>query len=1768
MKKTTFFISRRNDTVRKRRNHFLLLTVRRYEHPRRSARGKEEVDIVEGKVEDDVNCEPLNSGGSRGADIVRYYDSNNKSVIRTTNYILREHLRECLFINQNNTFFNYFYNSYPHVINKYVSHATDSYPVDGKGEESRDKLRNGKVTSEHSIHYDGNNFLYLMHYYNKRTKREMEKGGFLHLVKEKVKCVNSATELLKGMKDNIYLTDATEKSADPEICNNLRGRGELLAVLQRTVDAMNDTNDVNKKVEILLYLTMICEGGFFPSIYEHVRKNIHEIYEHVRKKNKKGVEEQYIQFLLYKEFLSSKSEKYIKMEVKNYLMDEISFYNFLKNENIHICLLSLIYRDLSFLNDYEVKYVLMNLAFSKMKMSDFFDSVGRGGNGNGNGISIGGDLPSDSLLAFLSNSLLRNNFFSFLKRDCISHPSSTINYVRDVNITNVNNYVMHNLLVALIQLKESHYKCIDLIERSKMTYFIEYKKNTTLLNFIYSMKDKEDYLNKFIMNNITFFTKHLVKLKWKNNFPHPFYLYILNIYCCMIDMLKNRDHYTDLKKKKNILSDCKKIVNYVVNEMYNSLNMYTLKEFVTLVKLIKKLPTNFTFELKNELHPTSKGDIKGGFHIDMKKGNSHLYRLLEFNEDGLSSQQGTDTFGMDDNKVLSSQKDNQYDGIKYKQDEKNVKEEKKGDNGNKNVREETKQMRGGLTQSIVLNDATSVGDKSIQSENIPDRHMYNIEKNNFKMKKNSTIISRQNFIVLLSLSLFNEISDEFILKIKNKEFHLVKEKIPSISYHEDELNYVNDPSHNCNDLYEYIYKNHYLFFLNNSELYLDNMNKQYDQLTREQIVNYFIFFTHVSQLDISDLCELANLMNEINKFQPFSDFFISKRVDTMLRERWHQGQDDIEMNGEMGEVGLASERDRQIGVKQSSFQSYEFTDTYLDDYITNMKEKKEDMGNKISTVWSNKKKDDYNSAHYAASNERHFSKINLSTHSVYAANFEKHYYDYDIYTSTINLFLSLDNSAKTKQTIAKYLTFIDFDKVNIFKINFNHFLQRSSVLGGNVRGKGNSELYLNKQEIVTLGEHATSYMLDNFPLHIEYDNSSQENNHLSSYSRNGKIMNNSEGRKYQQEDNKMGMNDHLLDYKIIYRIVEGRIKYDINLKNYLLYRENRGKVSYEHKRWKEGEISEEGKEYDEEEKHFFEREILSLVNITSLINYINRINDDIKYMKLLTLCLKNIILCRQEIVEINTYRLITNILLRVKNMYIKIYISSEYSYLNMLIKYYINDMEKFIPFFSIYDYLQVMQIFIKYDLSENYLKYLIILNNELNKININNLNSCLVHIILYFFLKLNYVNEVFINNLLKLYANSVYQQINYINKNVITNVIKTNDMLLSLCIKNRDILNLNYAIIQKFGNFSNNFKPEDDLNGAENSVGTNVGEDGIHDTVRTNVGEDGIHDTARTIVGEDGIHDTARTIVGEDGIHNTARTIVGEDGIHDTARTNVGEDGIHDTDVKRGPIFNDIPSGCVSQEGDGEDDHYTLEEGEKILVENAIDKLPSENIQSCKNADYHIAITNEKGENNNLPHMIYERKNNKDLSKNNLITQKKYTLSLVHKLYIIYFLCKFHFYNDMLKSYYLQMIGELIHQKNITLNDDDYCKLYEIYVHVILNFYFLSFNKNNKYINYILSNLPCYYWYKREEEKLNLYTSSKEHQDINSILKLLNINFLTPTLTEIYFVHYFNDVKKIHHSLEIPENVLHLYKKYNLIIDDIRCKNVSILCVPEENMLR
>lgn len=227
----------------------------------------------------------------------------------------------------------------------------------------------------------------------------------------------------------------------------------------------------------------------------------------------------------------------------------------------------------------------------------------------------------------------------------------------------------------------------------------------------------------------------------------------------------------------------------------------------------------------------------------------------------------------------------------------------------------------------------------------------------------------------------------------------------------------------------------------------------------------------------------------------------------------------------------------------------------------------------------------------------------------------------------------------------------------------------------------------------------------------------------------------------------------------------------------------------------------------------------------------------------------------------------------------------------------------------------------------------------------------------------------------------------------------------------------------------------------------------------------------------------------------------------------------------------------------------------------SINKEINDDITDDQTIDGH----NNKNNHTELIHIQHEQ--NEDDNKNDAIVQnKQYELSLTHKLNIIYFLCKFNFYNNIIKSYYFQLINECLNSESLSFNDEEYCRLYEIYVHVILNFYFLSFDKNNKYINYILSNLPCYHWYKKEEEKLNLFTASKDYTDINTILRILNLNFLTPTLTEIYFIHFFNDLKKIN-SIEIPQNVFHLYQKYNLLIEDIQNKNVAILCIPEENAL-
>lgn len=44
--------------------------------------------------------------------------------------------------------------------------------------------------------------------------------------------------------------------------------------------------------------------------------------------------------------------------------------------------------------------------------------------------------------------------------------------------------------------------------------------------------------------------------------------------------------------------------------------------------------------------------------------------------------------------------------------------------------------------------------------------------------------------------------------------------------------------------------------------------------------------------------------------------------------------------------------------------------------------------------------------------------------------------------------------------------------------------------------------------------------------------------------------------------------------------------------------------------------------------------------------------------------------------------------------------------------------------------------------------------------------------------------------------------------------------------------------------------------------------------------------------------------------------------------------------------------------------------------------------------------------------------------------------------------------------------------------------------------------------------------------------------------------------------------KKDNYNNHIPNNCLHYYQKYNLLIDDIKNKNIAILCVPEENELR
>lgn len=74
-------------------------------------------------------------------------------------------------------------------------------------------------------------------------------------------------------------------------------------------------------------------------------------------------------------------------------------------------------------------------------------------------------------------------------------------------------------------------------------------------------------------------------------------------FCNTVQMIKKCDHFTDINKKNmNLLNDCKKIINYFINEIYYSINLYTLKEFIQFVNLLNKFPSNFTFEIKNNIY--------------------------------------------------------------------------------------------------------------------------------------------------------------------------------------------------------------------------------------------------------------------------------------------------------------------------------------------------------------------------------------------------------------------------------------------------------------------------------------------------------------------------------------------------------------------------------------------------------------------------------------------------------------------------------------------------------------------------------------------------------------------------------------------------------------------------------------------------------------------------------------------------------------------------------------------------------------------------------------------------------------------------------------------------------------------------------------------------------------------------------------------------------------------------------------------------------------
>ncbi|EUT80167.1 hypothetical protein PFAG_04811 [Plasmodium falciparum Santa Lucia] len=769
---------------------------------------------------------------------------------------------------------------------------------------------------------------------------------------------------------------------------------------------------------------------------------------------------------------------------------------------------------------------------------------------------------------------------------------------------------------------------------------------------------------------------------------------------------------------------------------------------------------------------------------------------------------------------------------------------------------------------------------------------------------------------------------------------------------------------------------------------------------------------------------------------------------------------------------------------------------------------------------------------------------------MYTSNFEKYYYDYDMNTSIINLFILLNEKSQTRNMLATFLPYIDYKKINIFKINLNKFFSSSFI---------NNEANKEKENIIKVEGLNERYKdklkkinnLNTFSLDNNNDTICNNNNYYNSSCGNyTNILNGLFGDSFNINKNEHNQNinnnyeEYTLNHPVIYNIVQSRLKYNINLKNYL---ENNEKDTS-----------------NEEIKQFMKQEMLSLQNITSLINYINNIkendpnydinhnirnntnnfnntncvnnNDNNNYssmhMDLLNLALKNLIFCKNDIVDIKSYRMISNVLLNINNIYQKIYISSKYSYLNILIMYYIKRMETFLPFFNLQDYLQILQIYIKYNLSKIYMKHLYILNNELNKMNIKNINYPFVHIILYFYFKLNYINETFVFKLLNHYISSLNQQQHYMDSSIIRNLIKTNDVLINLCVKNKDVLYFNYMILQKYGNFKDNLELEE-----------NVEMDQKNNAVLEQNNMDHINE------------------------HITSAIKINDNSLS----TNDTPSSFQSKEQKEQNINkNHLENNTNNNNNNNENSHYMEQNNENTINYNSytmhyknleVNQNESTTYEEIDNSPY---STSDINYNSNKINKINNANNN--VQKN--IVTSKFELSLNQKLNIIYFLCKFHFYNETIKKFYLQVINECINNKNSNINDDDYCKLYEIYVQVILNFYFLSFNKNNKYINYILSNLPCYYWYKREEDKLNFFISSKEYNNIYHILKLVNLPFLVPTLTEIYFIHFFNDSKKDNYNNHIPNNCLHYYQKYNLLIDDIKNKNIAILCVPEENELR